>query len=957
MTRIVKLLFFLGVALLVAGLVAPSFIDWNQHKAEVMAQIQPYFQRKVNVAGNVSFKILPQPEIMLQSVSIANAQGAKEPALLTLKSLEARVKLEPLLEGQIEVENINLTEPVLNLEVTRDGKTSLSGVLTPSTDLGAAAPAIKLNHVTIANGTLHYSSQLTGVERTFDNLNLSVAADTLLGPYKIAGDMQYQRTRLNIDMSTGVFDKDMSAATNISLMPANNDLPQIHLSGDMNLGAGLDIEGELSLKDGKPGGLVNVASLNALDFMNDSVDMTGTLQFKGNQLSLNDVKAKFGRAETVRGKIVVQISPAGKNVVEANLEGNGLIITDKPSDTYMNVPAEFQGSLHFKGKNIVWDGRHLNTADISTTFNDKGWAIKSAFVALPGNTQIKLAGTVTPATNSAAYTSVQMTTDDLGKLVDSFAPPDTSIFNALGGNAPFKKLQMTTNLDISPAKFSFYNLDATVDDKEKASGVLNIQRVTTKPNVTAKLNFSGWDSTAFPDVFIQAIMKSDADLELTADNFTRGALKIANLSFKGKTDGQGLAIENLSGNISDKDSFSATGHVATLAPAITGLDVSYTLKAAHAINVAKSLGADLPPLTGDNFDLKGTLKGGAGKYTFTAQGGSDDLIGQGLVIAHPSFAVEAAPAAVEMSGLTGTVWDGKLESNIVFNEQVEPAPSWSSTFKGSVKQADLQKFQDTLGLKGFKSGIGDIDFDLASVDSAAKSATGSVALHASSITIDKFNADKLYDTLHELTSMPDNLQKVVDDVFYKNGATVFKDVQGKFKIDHGTASIETLDLANATGDLALSGSADLVAGNYKISGDMKLAKPEKFPALKVTRASADADYKVDSKPLEDYVIKNLPPPAAAQTNAPAVSPSKTVKVKKSASKKDQPINDILKRLDDESSSNATSSSPTPIESPKPKPPAPAQPDVKKMIQQMQMQEMMQQNNTMPLPLTTPVPSY
>ena len=56
MTRIVKILFFLGVALLIVCFVAPSFIDWNKHKAEVMAQIEPYFQRKVTVAGNISFK-------------------------------------------------------------------------------------------------------------------------------------------------------------------------------------------------------------------------------------------------------------------------------------------------------------------------------------------------------------------------------------------------------------------------------------------------------------------------------------------------------------------------------------------------------------------------------------------------------------------------------------------------------------------------------------------------------------------------------------------------------------------------------------------------------------------------------------------------------------------------------------------------------------------------------------
>lgn len=975
MTRIVKLLFLLGVVLLIACLVAPSFIDWNQHKAEVMAQISPYFTRKVDATGNVSFKILPQPEIMLESVSIANAPGAKTPSLITLKSLEARIKLEPLLEGRVEVENINLIEPVLNLEVSGDGTTNLTGVLASSDDLGATASAIQLNQVTITGGTLHYFGQLTGTEKTFDDLNLSIKADTLLGPYKIVGDMQYQKTRVNIDMDTGVFDKAMSASTHITLLPADDNLPQVKISGDVALQSGLDIEGELSVKQGKLGGLVKIASLNALDFMNDPIDMTGTMDLKGDQFTLSDIKAKFGKDGILKGKLSVQFSHKGNPAVQADLEGSGLIITGKPSDTYMNVPADFQGSLRFKGKNIIWEGRHLDTADISTTFNDKDWTIKSALIGLTGNTQIRLAGTVLPKTNSAAYTSVQITTDDLGKMVDSFAPADTNILSALGGGAaPFKKLQMTSDLEISPAKISFFNIDATVDDTKKVSGVLNADRVTTKSNVTAKLHLSGWDSAAFSDGFIQAIMKSDADMELTADNFTKGALKITDFSFKGKTDGQGLAIADLSGHLSDKDSFNVNGHVAALAPAVSGLNVSYSLKAANAADIAKNLGADLPPLTGENFDLKGDVKGDAGKYAFTAQGGSDALAVWQQHIAHPSFLLESTSSSVKISSLTGTVWDGKLKGDIVFTEQMQPAPSWSSTFKGNLTGADMQKLQDLFDFTGFTSNSGDVDFDLASADNTPASATGSVALQTGKVTVEKFNADKLADTLHHLTAMPDNLQQLVDDVFHKNGATVFNDMTGRFKIDHGKASIAELNLSNASEKMALTGSADLLAGSYTVSGEFQLEKPEGFPALKVSRKSDNADYKVDSKPLEDYVVKNLPPPApvvatppaqpaAAPASAAAAPVASTLPPAAPAPAKDQSINDILKHLDENNApaqqAPAVAAPAAPVPTLPPQPPAsvPQQNAVNKMIQQMQMQDMMQQdnNNGMPLPLTPVTP--
>ena len=997
MTRIVKILFFLGIILLVVCLVAPSFIDWNQHKPEVMARISPYFQRKIDVGGNVSFRILPQPEILLGEVTVANAAGSMKDPLMTLKSLEAHISLEPLLEGRVEVEMINLTEPVLNLDINADGKTSLSGVLSSSDDVGAVASAVQLNKVTISNGMLHYTNQLTGAQKTFENLNLAVKADTLLGPYHISGDMQYQKTNANINIDTEAFDKSMSTPTHISFIPSG-DMPQVKLNGALDLHAGMDIEGEVGIKQGKLGNLFNISSLSTLDFMNDAIDLTGTMAFKGDQFSLNDIKAKFGKegSGSLHGKVSIQYPRKGNPAVQADLEGNNLTVTGKPSDTYMDVPADYQGSLHFKGKNIVWDGRHLDAADISVTFKDRDWAIKSAQVSLPGNSEIKLSGTVMPKVNSAAYTSFQLTTNDLGKMVDSFVPADTSIFSILGGAAaPFKKLALTSNLEISPAKISFFNIDATLEDKEKVSGVLNVDRVTTKQNVTAKLHLSSWDSSAFPDGFVQAIMKSDADMEITADNFAKGNLKVSDLSFKGKTDDKGLDIEDLSGHLSDKDHFSLNGHVTSLAP-ISGLDVSYTLKAKNAADIAKNMGLDLPPLTSDNSSLKGTIKDDAGKYDLTVQGTADGLELYGQHITHPSFSLDITPSAVKLSELTGTIWDGKLNGDVAFTQQQQPAPSWSTAFKGSVKQVDLPQLQDLLGLKGFTTGTGDIDFDLVSADNTIASATGSVAVQTSNITVKSFNADKLGDTLHQLTTMPDNLQQLVNDTCQNNGSSVFKNVQGHFKIDHGKVNIETLNLINASEKMPVTGSADITAGRYTISGNLQLLKPEDFPALKMT-ANEKEGYKVDSKPLEDYVIKHLPPPPpAAQPPATPVTVSPPVTTPTApvppiaqpqletppaannpAATKEQPIGDILKRLDESNAPQAPppqapeqptppSQAPVPLTaSPPAQPPVPpspavppavpAQPDINKMMQKMQMQELMQQQNDMPLPLTPTTP--
>ena len=948
MKRIVMALFFLGTGLLIACLIAPSFIDWNQHRAEIMAQISPYFQRKIDVTGNVSFKILPRPQIMLESVTVQNAAGASADSFMTLKSLEARIRLMPLLQGRVEVENINLTEPVLNLEILPDGKGNWSGVWAPRNDIGINASSIQLNRVTILNGTLNYFNQLTGSKKSVGSLNLSMNADTLLGPYHVAGDMQYQNAPVSIHMDLGAADKDMTLPVDLSFAP-NETLPQVKFNGILDMQSGLAMQGELTVNQGSLAPLLNVDFLNVLGFMHDAVDMTAGLEFKGDQLNVTDIKAKFGEKGDLKGKLSLQFSHGGKPMMTLDAEGGNLTVTAKPADSYMDIPRDFEGSLHFKGKNILWEGRHLDGIDISMAFNQQDWAIKSAQLSLPGNSQIKLAGTVTPKTDTAAFASVQINSEDLGRLVSAFAPPESNIFSALAGDGSIKKIALSSGLEISPAKISFFNIDATIGDQEKISGVLNLDRAAANANFTAKLHFLDWDESALSEAFLKKITKSSGDMELTASNYTKNGLKIPELSFKGKSGAQGLEIQELKGTLADKENFIVKGHIAAFAP-VSGMDISYSLKASHDADILKSLNIDLPPplLTWKNFDIKGSVKGDAQKYSFTAQGNGDDLAWQMVHISHPVLTVTADPSTVKISSMEGTVWGGKFHAEGSFSAQKS---QWSSVLKGTIKQADLSLLQKQLGFKGFSAGMGDMDFDLAAADNTPAAVTGDIGLKASTVKTEQFNFDKLGDTVHQLTDIPSNLQQIVDNTFHNNGDTIFKGIEGHFKLNQGKLNIETLKLPGAYGDLAVTGSADPAAGNYNLSGDLHLDKPADFPVLKVLRTSEMADYTVDSKPLETFIIKNAPVPASS---APAAAPDK-----------DQPIQGILKRLDEPEQKAAPVAPPVaPQPQPQPQPPAspvpPAptpvpnmQQEINKQMQQMEMQQMMPQEQEKPLPLVLP----
>lgn len=203
MKRIVATLFFLGMILGMLSLVLPGFINWNKHKDFIVSRLQPYITRQIDVKGDIHFQILPDPVLSMGDVVIS---GAKEEAddFIHLKALEAKISFEPLLQGKVIVENINLVEPDIVLSVDGAGRANWSGVLSDkftqketedSANIGGFASSVALNQISLTHGKVTFFHEVTGARASAENLNLVIAAPSLLGPYLVKGDMEYSTLR------------------------------------------------------------------------------------------------------------------------------------------------------------------------------------------------------------------------------------------------------------------------------------------------------------------------------------------------------------------------------------------------------------------------------------------------------------------------------------------------------------------------------------------------------------------------------------------------------------------------------------------------------------------------------------------------------------------------------------------------------------------------------------------
>src|SRR5690348_5647822 len=120
--------------IIIAAVVAPFVVPVDTYKAKLIAAVKESTGRDLRIDGPVSFHLLPSIALSADQVSFSNAPGGVARNMAQLKSLEVRLQLLPLLSGTVAVDTFVLVDPVISLEVEKDGR--------PNWDFGPpAAPA------------------------------------------------------------------------------------------------------------------------------------------------------------------------------------------------------------------------------------------------------------------------------------------------------------------------------------------------------------------------------------------------------------------------------------------------------------------------------------------------------------------------------------------------------------------------------------------------------------------------------------------------------------------------------------------------------------------------------------------------------------------------------------------------------------------------------------------------
>ena len=131
---IFKLILVLLVLIILGGYIFLRTFDLNKYKPLIAQVTEEQLGRKLTINGNAELGISFVPTLVLNDVAFENASWASTENMVSVEKIEITLAVLPLLERKVQIDNISIIRPEINLEIATDGSSNwdFSDVKKPS---------------------------------------------------------------------------------------------------------------------------------------------------------------------------------------------------------------------------------------------------------------------------------------------------------------------------------------------------------------------------------------------------------------------------------------------------------------------------------------------------------------------------------------------------------------------------------------------------------------------------------------------------------------------------------------------------------------------------------------------------------------------------------------------------------------------------------------------------------
>jgi hypothetical protein len=451
---------------LIAALVGPYFIDWNQFRPQFEAEATRVLGAPVRVGGALDARLLPTPSLRLRSVVVG---GANDLGKVRADKLDVEFSLGSLMRGEWRANELTINGLSLDLGLDPQGRI----------DWPVSVGAFNLGSLSIdrLNLTGHIALHDAASRETLELNDIAFSGDvrSLAGAVRGDGNFTLSGTRYPFRISSG--------------KSVDGEGTRIHLNVDPGARAlSADLEGVLSFV-GRAPRFEGVATLS-VPAAPKAKGANATPWRISAKVKADPAAARFEQLETSYGPDETALkftgladmrfgaSPQLHAVLSARqLDADRFFANndDKNNDKdhaaepirllpglralMAAVPqAPIPARIEFSSEQIMLGGRPLQNLAADLHADAKSWTIDRLDFRAPGATRVDLSGTAASPGSSGSFK---------GALDVESSDPDTLVAWLQGRSEityrSQKPLQLRGNVSVGPNRFAIDAMNAEID--------------------------------------------------------------------------------------------------------------------------------------------------------------------------------------------------------------------------------------------------------------------------------------------------------------------------------------------------------------------------------------------------------------------------------------------------------------------------------------------------------------
>ncbi len=443
---------------LLAALIGPYFVDWNQFRPQFEAEATRIIGASVHVGGELDARLLPTPTLRLRSVTIG---GANDPGKLRADKLDVEFNLGSLMRGEWRATELTVNGAAVDLGLDAKGRVDL-----PAAHGTFDLASLSIERLNLTGRiALHDAASRTTLE--LNDIAFSGDVRSLAGAVRGDGNFTVSGVRYPFRLSSG--------------QGQDGNGLRVHFSidrGDRPLSA--DLEGLLTF-DSRVPHFEGAIALAVPQFKPQAGETAPTpwkiaAKVKADPAGakLDQIEASYGVEDTALkvaggGDIRFGASPLLHAALSARqLDADRFMARDSSAPVgllpslraalaaipQMPMPAQ----IEFNCEQIMLGGRPLTNIAAELRTDGISWTFHRLDLRAPGSTQIALIGA---ATRPGAPDSLS------GRLAVESSDPDTLVAWLQGrgevNHRSQKPLRLKGNVAIAANHLAIDALQAEID--------------------------------------------------------------------------------------------------------------------------------------------------------------------------------------------------------------------------------------------------------------------------------------------------------------------------------------------------------------------------------------------------------------------------------------------------------------------------------------------------------------